>query len=135
VAARRTGGDRYQDGGRGRGTDEPQPRRRLCNGGLSRGLAEPHDRGERPARLVPPARLLLHSPPSVRSLARSLARSPPPFSLRDSFSLADSSLSSRYHGTTNANRASEGYDGPAEANKCATERRGTSFRPGVIALA
>jgi len=71
------GGDRYQDGGRGRGADEPQPRRRLCNGGLG-SRAGLRARGERPARLVPPllSFCIAFSPP-VRPVALAPSFLPP----------------------------------------------------------
>lgn len=119
--SRRTETDRYQDGGRGRGTDEPQPRR-LCNGGPSRGLAGPHERGERPAKLVPP----LVSPCTVPFLASlfSLSRAgggTPLFPTSSLFFSRGLVFILATTGTTNANRASEGYEAQVEANKCATD--------------
>lgn len=105
--SRRTETDRYQDGGRGRGTDEPQSRR-LCNGGPSRGLAGPHERGERPARLVPPSRLPLHSPLFTSLLP--LLCGTPLFSTSSLFFSRGLVFILATTGTTNANRASEGYE-------------------------
>lgn len=122
--SRRTETDRYQDGGRGRGTDEPQPRR-LCNGGPSRGLAGPHERGERPARLVPPSRLSLFLSLSLCTIPSSLLSSPYPagplfFLPLHSFSLADSSLSSLPWGRRMPTALAKATR-LVEANKCATD--------------
>jgi len=106
--SRRTEIDRYQDGGRGRGTDEPQPRR-LCNGGPSRGLARaPRERwtsceARAPLSSLPPHSSLFSPLLSLPCRTLLFPTSSLFFSRGLVFILATT-------GTTNANRTSEGYE-------------------------
>jgi len=127
--SRRTETDRYQDGGRGRGTDESQPRR-LCNGGPSRG---PTREVNVLQDLCPPSRLLLHS--HLFSPLLSLSLRDPSFSYLFTLFLSRTRLYPRLPRGRRMPTTLAKATKLVEANKCATDWRGTSFRPSVIALA